>query len=83
MPRYLDHHPTSPDMPAAVVAAIAQRLENGEVDEFGERGINVFIGSEQTYCYTEAPDVDAVRKSHSVLGIDLRLEDVQEVKVLP
>ena len=83
MPRYLDHHPTDPNMPPEVVAEIKQRLSSGQPDEFGETGFNVFIGREQTYCYTDAPSADAVRKSHEALAIDLGPQDVVEVQVLP
>lgn len=83
MPRYMDHHPTNPDMPPEMVALITQRLSSGQVDEFGERGFNVFIGSGDTYCYTEAPSAEAVRKSHQAMGINLSPGDVDEVQVLP
>ena len=83
MPQYLDHHPTDPNMPPEVVARIIERLRSGERDEFGEKGLNVFIGAEQTYCHTEAPSVEAVRKSHEALGIVLGPQDVVEVQVLP
>jgi hypothetical protein len=83
MPRYLDHHPTNPHMPSEMVAQIKQRLDSGQPDEFGERGLNVFIGPEQTYCHTEAPNADAVRKAHEALGINLDPRNVVEVQVLP
>jgi hypothetical protein len=83
MPQYLDHHPTIPDMPPEMVAFIIQRLESGQPDEFGEVGRHVFVGAEQTWCHTEAPSPEAVRRSHQALGIDLDLQDVAEVQVLP
>ena len=83
MPRYLDHHPTDPNMPPELVAQIMKRLRNGERDEFGEKGLNVFVGAEQTYCHTDAPSAEAVRESHEALGITLGPEDVLEVQVLP
>jgi hypothetical protein len=83
MPQYLDHHPTNPNMPPEIVAQIMQRLDSGQPDEFGERGLHVFIGAEQTYCHTDAPSVDAVRKSHEAIGITLEPRDVVEVQVLP
>ncbi|HYN16694.1 MAG TPA: hypothetical protein VEY96_01250 [Actinomycetes bacterium] len=83
MPRYIDHHPTNPDMPPDMVTMIKQRLTTGEVDQFGEKGHNVFIGPQQTYCYTEAPSPDAVRRSHQALGIILAPQDISEVQVLP
>ena len=83
MPRYLARHPTNPNMPAELVAEIMERLRSGRPDEFGEKGVNVFIGAEETYCHTEAPSPEAVRMSHAALGITLRPEEVIEVQVLP
>jgi hypothetical protein len=83
MPRYLDHHPTIPNPPPELVAHIIQRLDSGQPDEFGEVGRQVFIGSELTWCHTEAPSVEAVRRSHQALGIDLDPQAVAEVQMLP
>jgi hypothetical protein len=83
MPRYLDRHPTNPNMPPELVAEIMERLRSGRPDEFGEKGLNVFIGAEETYCHTDAPNPEAVRMSHAALGITLGTEDVIEVQVLP
>jgi hypothetical protein len=83
MPRYLDRHPTNPNMPRELIAEIIERLRSGRPDEFGEKGLNVFIGAEETYCYTEAPSPEAVQMSHAALGITLAPEDVIEVQVLP
>jgi hypothetical protein len=83
MPCYLDHHPTNPNMPPELVAEISERLRTGHRDEFGEKGLKVFIGAGRTYCYTEAPSPQAVRMSHAALGITLAPEDVIEVQVLP
>jgi hypothetical protein len=83
MPRYLDRHPTNPNMPPELVAEIMERLRSGRPDEFGEKGLNVFIGAAETYCHTEAPSPEAVRMSHAALGITLGPEDVIAVQVLP
>jgi len=83
MAKFIDRHPTNPNLPPEVLTIIRQRLQSGEADEFGDRGINVFIGNADTFCYTEAPDADAVRKAHEALGIFLGPEDVAEVRVLP
>jgi hypothetical protein len=83
MPRFIDHHATDPNLPPEVLTIIRQRLVSGQLDDFGERGINVFVGPREIYCYTEAPDADAVRKSHAAMGIILAPEDVQEVLPLP
>ena len=83
MPQFLDHHPTIPDLPPEMVALITQRLTSGQPDEFGEVGPHVFVGAQRTWCHTEAPSPEAVRRSHQALGIDLDLRDVAEVQVLP
>jgi hypothetical protein len=83
MPRFIDHHATNPNMPPEVVTVIKQRLMGGARDEFGELGVNVFVGPRTTYCYTDAPTAEAVRKSHAALGIRLAAEDIEEVQVLP
>jgi hypothetical protein len=83
MPQYLDHHPTIPDLPPETVAFITERLTSGQPDEFGEVGLHLFVGAEQTWCHTEAPSPDAVRRSHQALGIDLDPTDIAEVQVLP
>lgn len=83
MAKYIDHHPTNPNLPPEVLTIIRQRLESGRPDEHGDRGINVFIGDEDTYCYTEAPSADAVRRAHEAMGIFLGPEDIAEVQVLP
>ena len=43
----------------------------------------VTVGAQPTWCYTEAPSPDAVRRSYQALGIDLDPRDVAEVQVLP
>jgi hypothetical protein len=83
MPKFVDHHPTNPNLPPELLTVIRQRLLGGERDEFGDRGINVFIGPRETYCYTEAPSAEAVRDAHAALGIFLPVDDVQEVHALP
>ncbi|HWD42665.1 MAG TPA: hypothetical protein VHM23_02900 [Actinomycetota bacterium] len=83
MPRYLDHHPTDPNLPPELVAEIIRRLRSGHPDEFGEVGLDVFVGAERTWCHTEAPDPDAVRSSHRALGVELAPDAVAEVQVLP
>lgn len=83
MPQYLDRHPTNPNLAPEVLTILRQRLQSGESDELGTRGINVFIGPRQTYCYTEAPSPEAVRESHAALGVFLGPDDVTEVQVLP
>ena len=83
MAKYIDRHPTDPNLPQEVLAMIKARLTTGEVDEFGERGINVFVGPHWTFCHTEAPSAESVQQSHKALSINLALDDIEEVQVLP
>ena len=83
MPRFIDQHPTNPNMPPEVLTILRQRLLKGERDDYGEMGINVFVGAEKTYCFTDAPDAGAVRESHAAIGILLGPDDITEVQVLP
>jgi len=83
MAKFIDHHPTHPNVPPEVLTIIRRRLESGEPDQYGDQGINVFIGENDTYCYTEAPNAEAVRKAHEAMGVFLEPEDVAEVQVLP
>ena len=83
MARFIDQHPTNPGSPPELVTVVKRRLLSGAADRFGARGISVFMGKRETYCYSEAPDADAVLKSHAAMGITLAPEDVSEVQVLP
>jgi hypothetical protein len=83
MPTFMDSHPTNPNMPPEVFTIIRQRMKSGTADEYGEREIHVFVGADRTYCYTEAPSAEAVRKSHAAMGVVLGPDDVEEVQVLP
>jgi hypothetical protein len=82
MPKYLDSHPTNPNVPAEVVQAIKQKLEARQPDEFGVVGLNMLVSKDITYCYTEAPNADSVHKTHEKMGLKLGQGDVREVQAL-
>ena len=82
MPKFLDIHPTMPDMPPEVVQGIKAKLEAGQRDEFGVKGLNMFVAQDLTYCYTEAADASAVHKTHEKMGLTLGAGDVKEVQSL-
>ena len=72
--------------PLPVVRTVTSgRQSRGAIptDEFGEVGLRVFVGARRTWCHTEAPSPEAVRRSHQALGIDLDPRDVALVQVLP
>ena len=82
MPRYLDKHPTMPDMPAEAVQGIKTKIQAGQPDEFGVVGLNMFVTKDVTYCYAEAPNAEAVHKAHEQMGLKLGPGDVAEVQSL-
>lgn len=46
-----------------------EAIAAGQADPFGVRIINQYAASDgQAYCVTEAPDADAIRKSHEAVG---------------
>jgi uncharacterized protein DUF4242 len=80
MPKFMDHHPM-PDLPPEALSMIEGRLREGKADEFGVTGLNVYLGKQgQAYCVTEAPDAEAVVRSHEANGVPLDRHDVVEVE---
>jgi hypothetical protein len=83
MPKFIDHHAMSPNLPPELQEGIAARLRAGEPDEFGVTGLNVFLGSDGTaFCLSEAPDADAVVKAHEAVGFPLSRKEVVEVEAV-
>ena len=78
MPTFLDHH-TMPEPSPEMREGMASRLRAGAADEHGVTGLNVYLGEGEAYCLTEAPDADAVVRSHESMGVPIRREDVVEV----
>ncbi len=80
MPKFIDHHEKLPQMPPEMMQQVAQRLKSGEVDQFGMKGINLFVGDDgQGWCLSEGPSVDAVVKSHAALGVPVAARNVTQV----
>ena len=84
MPKFLDYYAKAPQMPAEAVQGVIAAINAKQVDEFGVRPINAFMtGTGEAYCFTEAPDADAVCKSHESHeshGIPLDRGEVKEVQ---
>ena len=81
MPRFLDHHPTTP-MPPEMGPAISEKIKSGKADEHGTVALNVIVGQDETWCLADAPNADAVHKGHEAIGIKLGAGDVVEVQTL-
>lgn len=55
-------------------------IKAGGRDEFGVKGLNLYYNDNRAFCLTDAPSIDAVRKSHKTKGIIC--DEIVEVKTL-
>jgi len=78
MPTFLDYHAMSEPSPE-MKEGMAERLRSGRIDEHGVKGLNVYLADGEAYCLTEAPDADAVVRSHEAVGVPIGRGDVVEV----
>jgi uncharacterized protein DUF4242 len=80
MPKFIDHHEMREVAPE-LAEGIAERIKSGQADEHGVKGLNVFLGKDGTaFCLSEAPNADAVIKTHESFGLPLDRKDVVEVE---
>jgi hypothetical protein len=80
MPKFIDHHEMR-DVAPEMAAGIAERINAGQADEHGVKGLNVYLGKDGTaFCLSEAPNADAVIKAHESFGFSLDRKDVVEVE---
>jgi hypothetical protein len=80
MPKFIDHHEMR-DVAPELAEGIAARIQAGEEDENGVKGLNVFLGKDGTaFCLSEAPNADAVVEAHAAYGFSLDRKDVVEVE---
>lgn len=82
MPKFLDYHATMPHLPPEAVKMMSSDIKAGKKDQLGVKGLNVFMGGGHGWCLTEAPNAQAVCKSHEAKGIKLGVSDVTEVQSL-
>lgn len=81
MPNFIDYHAKLPPLPPEAVQQMKAGL--GKKDEFGVAALNIFMSSGgQSWCYTEAPNADAVCKSHQAKGLVQDLGNVHQVQSL-
>ena len=80
MPQFMDFHAKMPEFPPEAVEMMKQHIESGEANEFGAKPVNIYIGTEgQGWCISEAPNAQAVAKSHEAQGIPLSVDEIIEV----
>lgn len=87
MPKYLDHHVKLPLIPPEVkdraLARVQAYIQAKRADKFGVTPLNVIVGANgEAWCLTEAPNAEAVIKSHEAAGSKLSRYDIVEVKTL-
>lgn len=78
MPKFIDHHKLvkmSPEM----MQKVAAMMKSGQADQNGVKPINAFMSKDEEWCLSEAPNADAVRKSHEAMGMKIGKGDVKEV----
>lgn len=83
MPQFIDHHPMGPGLPPEAAEGIAENIRAGETDEFGVKGLNVYLGKTgEAFCVSEAPNAEAVLKAHEAAGFPISRTDVVEVEAV-
>jgi len=92
MPKFLDHHPKmdmSKMSPQAIeqgkqmLEQIGKAIKAKKADSFGVTPNNVFMAANgESWCLTDAPNADAVIKSHQANGVKLSKSDIVEVNSL-
>jgi hypothetical protein len=67
-------------MPPEAMEQGKQMIQEGKPNQFGAKGINVYFAKTgQAWCLSEAPDTEAVVKSHESMGIPLDKNNIYEV----
>lgn len=80
MPKFIDYHAKLPAMPPQAVQQMIADVKAGKADQFKVKGLNAYFTKDgKGYCLTDAPNVDAVCKSHQAKGIVLDKGDVHEI----
>ena len=83
MPTFIDYHEKLPQMPPAAMEQVKANVKAHKTDQFGVKAVNLYMGAKgEAFCMTEAPNADAVIKSHKANGIDLKSSDIHQVQSL-
>ena len=81
MPKYIDYHAKAPQMSPELMKEAQKAMKSGKPDQFGVKAINGFMSKAgSSWCLTEAPNADAVCKSHESKGMKIGKGDVHEVQ---
>jgi hypothetical protein len=80
MPKFIDHHVHVPPRPQKDIEMLKAMVRDRTVDEFGTRILEgYFTVTGGGHCVCEAPNAEAVIKSHEALGLPLKRSDMEEV----
>ena len=82
MPKFIDHHPMppmSPEQKKAMLSQLKSMITSKKPDSAGVIFLNVFMASGEAWGYSEAPDAEAIVKSHKAMGIKVKTSDIVEV----
>ena len=83
MAKFMDYHASLPPMPPEAMQEMKARVEGRQADQFGSKALTIYMGTGgQAYCLSEAPDADAVIKSHQAKGVPLGRSEIVEVTSL-
>ncbi len=83
MPRFIDYHSKLPPLPPEVAQQMKAQVQSGKANQFGVKGINIYFGKGgQAYCLSEAPNAEAILKTHEAAGVPLGKGDIVEVTSL-
>jgi len=77
---YLDSHRVKPDPKLLEAERLA--IRQGQRDQFGVKPLNTYWSEDvpRSFCLTDAPTAEAVRKTHEAMGI--ACDEIVAVKAL-
>lgn len=85
MPKFLDHHIMpimSAEQQKSMMEKVKSSIDSKQPDKFGVILLNVFMADGQAWGYEEAPNAEAIVKSHDALGVKISLKDITEVQAI-
>ncbi len=84
VPQFLDHHPIAhATVTEEAVEELRTQIRAETLNDFGVKWLSAFVAANgEGYCLSDAPNAEAVVKSHEVLGYLIETTDVIEVTSL-
>jgi Protein of unknown function (DUF4242) len=84
VPQFLDHHPTThATLTEEAVEELRKHIRAETPDDFGVKWLSIYVAvNGEGYCLSEAPNAEAVVKSHELMGYLIETTDVIEVASL-